>query len=150
MKPRRCVKCKDLLRGQQRFHQSSREVVDQWGHKNRWCDGPSKTPGAYSRPRSRKPHHYRYYASPTGDSVCGLEGGRTQGKYAKPTAQVPWSRLNVKLEQTTCEECLAIVAINVEAQLQAALKRSGRDRAEVIEQARGRLTMNGIRKVVGA
>lgn len=150
-KRRKCKKCGDPLGRQKGFHKSTKEVPARYGNGlSNWCDGPSKTPGGSSRPRPRKPVHYRFYASPDNDSVCGLRGGRLAGRYKDADAQIPWTRLNVKLEQTTCEECLALVAVFVDAKLKTRLALVGKSMEAALEVARGRLTMNGLRKAVGA
>lgn len=149
--PRICVDCKKPLTDQTRWHTRRKPVKTKWG-LDKYCQGPRRTPGAPTpaqrRRRMTKPVHYRFYASSTPNSVCGLRGGRTAGKYKDAGAQVPWSRLNVKLEQTTCEECLAILHVTLKDRLMARLAVSGGTLDAALERARTRITMNGVEGLV--
>lgn len=147
--PRICVKCKEPLGRQLRSHMTKKKLRAPYGVFTNWCDGPRKTPGG-GRAVPQKAIHFRYYASTTGNSLCGLRGGRMSGKYKDPGAQVPWSRLNVKLEQTTCEECLAMIFVAIQARLAARLAKVGGTLDAALDRARTRLTMNGVESLVSA
>lgn len=147
MKPKRiCVVCKDPLGSQKYTHQSSKQGVVYQG--SNWCNGPRKTPGGGRGP-VRSPIHFRHYAAGYYGTLCGLKAGRLYGKYKDDDAQVPWSRVKVDLEQTNCVECLAMIAEETGERLRRLLKPDDSE-AAARERAQGRLTMNGIRKVVGA
>jgi hypothetical protein len=144
-----CVKCGDRLGRQKSWHKSTKKQYksNYFGTWQYFCQGPGKTPGG-GRGTPRRPVHFRYYASTGSESLCGLRGGRMSGKYKSDDAQIPWSRLNVKLEQTTCEECLALVAVAVDNQLRQRLAITGGDVETALERARTRWTMNSLEKLV--
>ncbi len=141
---RTCVKCGDPLRNQQFSHTSSKKTKASWGTTN-WCDGPQKTPGAKSY-GSRSPIHFRDFAGP-GTTVCGLQGGRTRGKYQDKSADVTWSRIKVDLTQTTCPSCLLVIIQRCKKELQK-LALAQPQLRQLVREARGRVILAALKEMV--
>lgn len=142
-----CVKCGDRLKDQRTYHTSSKEQKHgTW--RSHWCDGPKNTPGARSR-ISRSPIHYRDFAGP-GTTICGLQGGRTKGKYKNNNADVTWGRIKVDLSQTTCEHCLIAIIKRSKQVLRTRLKAIGKSGLTAFREQRSVATVQGLKKLVNA
>ena len=99
------------------------------------------------------PIHFRIWGDYQRDNgsfkswtMCGMRPGRpTWGAY-----DVTWSRVTAKFHQTTCQECLAIMAVRTEKMLAARLAATGGTREQALEDATNRLTVVGLQRLVNA
>lgn len=143
--PRICVACHEPLGHQRYWHHSQKP---HGAYKSTWCNGPRKTPGGGWR-SPKIAIHYRFYGDYSDTPLlCGRTPGWTKGSNKKEGAEVPWSRVNVKLHRTTCEECLAVLVTFLEGRLAARLAMTGDTREAAFERAEGRRAMRTLDKIV--
>lgn len=144
-----CPKCGEELKRQKGWHY--RRDPKGWRGRS-WCIGPRQVPLPPSKTiGAKKPVHYRDFASRAGDSLCGLHGGRTHGKYKGEHAQVPWTRIKVDLTQTTCEQCLVLVIRRSKERLHKRLQAIKAPKAhfrKIIQDAHGRRRLKALHDLV--
>lgn len=143
---RTCPKCREAL-GRQRTYHMKRDPKGYNGKS--WCNGPRQLPPP-SGVLSGKPKHFRDFGS-VSRSLCGIVAGNLSGKYVSGDAEVPYSRVTVKLTEVTCETCLIMLIQRSKQRLHARLKAVGpRNAKELLREAHGRERMHQLRKLVGA
>jgi hypothetical protein len=141
---RACPKCKQQLYRQKFWHRRP-------GKTGR-CSGPRQLPVPETISFGRKKAvHFRHFSGPP-QTICGLVGGYVRGHYKTPGAQVPWSRIKVDLQQTTCEECLVTIIQQAKERLHNRVKaKSGSLKLrKIIQRAHGQRTMCQLSELVGA